>query len=212
MVAPGTTTRRSMKRSTARKSQPLPLLPRDVAPRAPRHSEITAPPPRSLRANRWTRFPFEQKAMVPRYCMGVPETMNGVFCLALGISLSTAASIALGQQLGGALLAQTTGSTPPAGVLVTPLPAPVSVPPSGVLATVERGAVGARPFKVLNKRPSIGRIAPGRTRHHAVRMTHATTSQAAISGAETPLVVKSPPEQPSQVGAEPFPPFGKAKE
>jgi hypothetical protein len=144
--------------------------------------------------------------------MGVSETMNGVLCLALGVSLSTAASIALGQQLGGTLLAQTTGSTPSAGVLVTPLPAPVAVPPSGVLASVEHGAVGARPFDVVHKRPLIRRAAP-RRKHHAVRVTHSATSQAAISRAETPLVVKPPPEQPSQQGAETsFPLFGKGKE
>jgi hypothetical protein len=138
--------------------------------------------------------------------------MNGVVCLAFRVSLSTAASIALGQQMGGTLLAQTTGSTPPAGVLATPLPAPVSVPPSGVLAAVERGAVGARPFKLLHNRPLIRRVTPAHT-HHAVRVTHATTSQAATSGAEMPLIVKPPPEQPSQVGAATsFPLFGKAKE
>ena len=168
-------------------------------------------PPSSLPASLRSRFPSEQKGAVPRYCMGVSETMNGVFCLAFGVSLSTAASIALGQQLGGTLLAQTTGSTPSAGVLVTPLPAPVAVPPSGVLAAVEHGALGARPFDVVHKRPLIRRAAP--RKRHAVRVTHSATSQAAISRAETPLVVKPPPEQPSQQGAETsFPLFGKGKE
>jgi hypothetical protein len=168
-------------------------------------------PPSSLPGEPAVALSIRTKRGVPRYCMGVSETMNGVFCLAFGVSLSTAASIALGQQLGGTLLAQTTGSTPSAGVLVTPLPAPVAVPPSGVLAAVEHGALGARPFDVVHKRPLIRRAAP--RKHHAVRVTHSATSQAAISRAETPLVVKPPPEQPSQQGAETsFPLFGKGKE
>jgi hypothetical protein len=172
---------------------------------------IAAVPPKLIAGEPAVALSIRTKRGVPRYCMGVSETMNGVFCLAFGVSLSTATSIALGQQLGGTLLAQTTGSTPSAGVLVTPLPAPVAVPPSGVLAAVEHGALGARPFDVVHKRPLIRRAAP--RKHHAVRVTHSATSQAAISRAETPLVVKPPPEQPSQQGAETsFPLFGKGKE
>jgi hypothetical protein len=186
----------------------------------PLRSLLAAMRPSSLPANPGDTLYNRTKRGGSALLQGVLETMNAVFCLALGVSLSTAASIALGPQSGGTLLAQTllaqtTGSTPSAGVLVTPLPAPVSVPPSGVLAAVEGGAVGARPFNVVHRRPLIRGAALRRAHHHPVpvRTAHSPTSQAAIGRVETPLVVKSPPEQPNQVGADTsFSLFGKGKE
>jgi hypothetical protein len=90
--------------------------------------------------------------------------MNGACYLAFGIGLLTETSIAFGQTPSAALVAQVTGSTPPAGVLIGPPPAPVSVPPSGVLATVERGAITAHSFKMSHKFQTPERALPISTR------------------------------------------------
>jgi hypothetical protein len=129
--------------------------------------------------------------------------------LVVGIGLLT--TPAFGQPPSGTLVAQITGSTPPAGVLITPQPAPVAVPPSGVLTGVERSADGAHPFKTTHRK----KTTRGRPRRHTIHASRASTTPAAPvneSPAESPLMVKTTPEQPSQVGPETFfPPFGKGK-
>jgi hypothetical protein len=148
--------------------------------------------------------------------------MNGVSYLAFGIGLLTETSIALGQTPSPTLVAQVTGTVPPSGVLVTPLPAPVAVPPSGVLPTVERRAVTSLPFKTGQKWQTTKSATPVKTRRHVVharsgarRETIARTTPADQSVAATPLVVKTPPEQPRHdgIGYELFfPQLGKGKE
>ncbi len=54
--------------------------------------------------------------------------ISGASHLAFGIGLLTETALALGQTPSATLIAQVTGSTPPAGVLVAPPPAPVAVP------------------------------------------------------------------------------------
>ena len=146
--------------------------------------------------------------------------MNGVSYLAFGIGLLTETSIALGRTSSAMLVAQVTGSSPPAGVLVTPPPAPVAVPPSGVLATVERGAVTALPFKTAQKLQTTKSAPPVRTNRHVVHARSATrretttrTTPVGQRVAVTPLVVKTSPEQPSNDGLELFfRQLGKGKE
>jgi len=146
--------------------------------------------------------------------------MNGVSYLAFGIGLLTETSFALGQTPNATLVAQVTGSSPPAGVLTAPPPAPVVVPPSGVLATVERGAATALPFKTVQKWQTTKAAPAVRTRRQEVHARSATRRATATrtmpvnqSVAITPLVVKTPPEQPSHDGFELFfRQLGKGKE
>jgi hypothetical protein len=126
--------------------------------------------------------------------------MNGVCYLALSIGLLTETSFAFGQTPSPTIVAQVTGSVPPSGVLITSPPAPVAVPPSGVLATVERRAVTALPFKTAQKLQTTKMAV--RTRRHVVHWRSASrraattpTSTVEQSGAATPLVVKTTPEQ-----------------
>ena len=147
--------------------------------------------------------------------------MNGVSGLALGIGLLAETSFAFEQSSNATFVAQVTGSVPPAGVLVTPPPAPVAVPPSGVLATIERRAVSTLPFKTAQKLQTKS-APPVRTRRHVVHARSATrremttrTTPADQSVAATPLIVKAPPEQPRRdgIGYELFfPQLGKGKE
>jgi hypothetical protein len=140
--------------------------------------------------------------------------MNGACYLAFGIGLLTETSMALGQTPPGAtLVAQVTGTAPPAGVLIGPPPAPVAVPPSGVLATVERGAVTAHSFKMAHKLQTTERAWPIRTHRHVVHKRSVVRRATATPAPAAPRVVKTTPEQPSQDGLELFfRQLGKGKE
>jgi hypothetical protein len=137
---------------------------------------------------------------------------TGVPYFALGISLLTETSLALGQ----------TVSVPPSGVLTTPLPAPVAVPPSGVLATVEGRHITTTQFKTAKNSQTTKRGTAVTMRRHVLRQRSAarreTTTRAMTTDqsiAVTPSVVSATPEQsrPDATGYEIFlHQFGKGKE
>jgi hypothetical protein len=147
---------------------------------------------------------------------------TGVPCLALGISLLTETSLALGQTPSPTLVAQVTGSVPPSGVLTTPPTAPVAVPPSGVLATVEGRHITTPQIKTAQNSQTTKRGTAVTMRHHVVHRPSAarreTTTRAMTTDqslAATPSVVRATPEQsrPDATGYEIFlHQLGKAKE
>ena len=149
---------------------------------------------------------------------------NGMSCLALGISLLTKTSFALGQTPSPTLIAQAPAFAPPSGVLSTAPPAPVAVPPSGVLVTpptVER-PVTTVPVKAAQTVQIAKRATPVTMRRHVLHrrsptpretITRTTTVDQSIVVA--PSVISRVAEQSPHdgIGYELFlSQFGKAKE
>jgi hypothetical protein len=138
----------------------------------------------------------------------------------LGIGLLTETSLAFGQAANPTLVAQVTGTVPPAGVLTSPPPAPVLVPPSGVLTTTERGVgTSTAQVRASGKPPTPKGAAVARARHHVLHWRSAARATPDASPVQsvrhTPSVVRTIPEQsrPDERGYELFLPWlGKGKE
>jgi len=133
----------------------------------------------------------------------------GMPCLALGIGLLTAASLAQGQTSNATFIAQALAPGPSSGVLRTEPPAPVPVPPSGVVmpsptvehhpiserhAITERHAIATPPVKAVQTRQIAKRATP-----HIVHKRSASQREAIVRTSETiPPVMSTSSEQPGQ--------------